>query len=86
VRQSETTPDDPAVPEQFLDLVRVCIRPNIEIFWATTQKKVPYAPSNQVCRVFVFVEAVENLEGFRINVPARNAVVSARNDGRGHGK
>ena len=62
------------------------IRPDIEIFWATTQKEAAYASADEICGVFVLVEAVQDLEGFRINVPARNAVVGARNDGRGHGQ
>ena len=85
VRQAEAAPDDPAVPEQPLDLGRVRARADVEVLGPPAEDQVADAAADQVRRVIVLVQAVEHAQRVGVDVPARNGVIRARDDDRiGH--
>ena len=85
MREPEATADDPAIPEQSLDLIRVRVRADVEVLRLTAQQQVPDAATDQIGREIVLVEPVEDPQRVRIDVPARERVALARNDYRdGH--
>src|SRR6185503_11812962 len=74
--------DNPAVPEQFLDLMRVRRRADVEVFRPPAQKQVADAAADEVGDVIGLAEPVEHFEGVGIDVAARERVLGARNDPR----
>ena len=83
--EPETPADDPAVPEQPFDLVRVRTRADVEVLRPPAQDQVADAAAHQVSRVLMLVQAVEHPERIRIDVAARDRVIGARdNDRIGH--
>ena len=82
VRQTETPADDPAVAEEFLDLVRVRRRSDVKIFGPATQKQIADAAANQIRDVVMLVKPVKHLERVGIDVAARDRVFGSGNDGR----
>src|SRR5262249_25417575 len=51
VRQAEAAADNPAITEQLLDLMRVCGRPDIEVFGPALKQQIPHASADEVCDV-----------------------------------
>ena len=85
VRQAEPPPDDETVPEEFLDLARVRARADVEVFRPTSENQVADAAADEVCDVAVLLQAIEHPQRVRVDIPARNRMVFARNDYRfGH--
>jgi hypothetical protein len=86
VCQPEPPADDPAVPEQLLDLPGMGIRADVEVLRPAPEHQVTDAAPDKVSLVIVLLQAMEDAQGVRINVPARDRVSLARNDKRfGHG-
>src|SRR6185503_16593585 len=82
VGQPEPAPDDPAVPEQALDLVRVGVRTDVEIFGMPAEEQVANAAAYEISNVAVLLKSMENPEGIRVNVPARDRMICARDNDR----
>jgi hypothetical protein len=78
VREAEPASDDPAIPEELLDLVRMRGRADVEILRMPSEQKVADAAADQVCDVVVFVELVQNFECRGIDVPPRDGVLGSR--------
>jgi hypothetical protein len=68
VRESEAPPDDPAVPKELLDLVRMGRRPDVEVLRAAVQQQIPDAAPDEVRDVVVLVEPVKDLESVGIDL------------------
>jgi hypothetical protein len=82
VGQAEPTADDPAVPEEFFDLMRVGGRADVEVFRPALEEQVANGTTDQIRDVVVLVQPVEHLESVGIDVPAGDDVFRSRNDGR----
>src|SRR6185369_12867601 len=82
VGQAETPADDPAVAEQFLDLVRVRRRSDVEVFGPATQQQIANAAANEVRDVVMLVKPVKNLERVGVDVAARDLVFGSGHNGR----
>jgi len=74
VREPEPSSDDPAVPEQPLDLLRMCGGPEIEVLRPPVQQQVTDTTANEVGLEVVLLEPVDDLECVVVNVPARKLV------------
>ena len=48
MREPKPPTDDPAVPKQFLDLIRMGRRADVEILGATAEQQVPDASANEI--------------------------------------
>ena len=70
VRQAEPPPDDPAVPEQPLHLVRVRRRADVEILRRPAEKQIAYAAAHEIRDVVELLKPVEDLERVRVDVLA----------------
>ena len=75
VGEAEAAADDPAVAEELLDLVGMGRRPDIEVLGAAAEQEVPDAAADQIRRISVFVQPVQDLEGVGINVATRDRVL-----------
>ena len=84
VRQAEPPADDPAVPKQLLDLMRVSRRSDVEILGPAAEQQIAHAAANEICDVIVLVQLIQDFESTRIDVSARNRVRGPRHDGRFH--
>ena len=82
VRQTEPTPDDPAVAKEFLDLVWLRRGADVEILRAPTEQEVADGTADEIRRVTALVQPIEHLEGVGINVTAGNRMCGPRNDRR----
>ena len=82
VRQTETPADDPAVAEEFLDLVRVRRRSDVKIFGPATQKQIADAAANQIGDVIALMETIEDLQRIGIDLLPRNRMRFPRDDDR----
>ncbi len=65
VRQAEAPAHDEAVAEQALDLLRVGVRPDVEVLGLARQQEVAHAAADEVGGVAAGLQAVEDLEGVR---------------------
>ena len=85
VREAEAPADDPAVPEQLLDLVRMRRGADVEVLGPPAEQQIAHAAADQVRGVVGVVQPVEHLERIGIDGRARNRVVrSGDDDGLGH--
>ena len=85
VRKAEAAADDPAVPEQLLDLVGMRRRADVEVLRTSAQEQVAHAAAHEIADVTGLVQAIKNLQRVRVDVPPRNRVLSPRDDHRfGH--
>jgi hypothetical protein len=84
VREAEPAADDPAVPELFLDLAGVRIRPDVEVFRVEPEQEVADPAADQISTMAGLVEPIKNLEGVRVDVAAGNSVFGPRDDGWNH--
>ena len=82
VREPEAPADDPAVPEQPLDLVRMRGRADVEVLRPAAEQQVADAAADEVGDVVVLVEPVENLQRVRVDLFAGDRVLGARHDHR----
>ena len=82
VRQAKPAADDPAVPEQLLDLIRVRVGADVEVLRPPLQQQVADAAADEVGGVVELLQPVENFERIRVDVPARNRVFRTRDDHR----
>ena len=82
VRQAETPADDPAVAEQLLDLIGVRGGADVEVFRPAADQEIADAPADQIRRVVELTQPIENLQGVRVDVAAREHVLGTRNDPR----
>ena len=80
VRQPESPADNPAIPEQFLDLVRVCVGADVEVLRPPSEQQVTHTAADEVGAVAVIVEPIEDAKGICVDQAARDAVTFARND------
>ena len=69
VRETEAPADDPAVPEQLLDLVRMRRGADVEVLGPAVEQQVADAAPDEIRRVVRLVEPVEHLE--RVGVDGR---------------
>ena len=85
MRQPEPAADDPAVPEQPLDLVRVRVGGDVEVLRDAAEHQVPDAAADEVGDVVAPLQPEQDPERVGIDIPARNRVIRARDDHRiGH--
>ena len=82
VREAEAPADDPAVPEELLDLIRMRGRADVEILRTAAEQQVADAAADEIGGVLALPQAVENLQRVRIDVAAGDRVLLARNDPR----
>jgi hypothetical protein len=82
--QAESPPDDPAIPEQALDLIGMRRRADIEVLGASAEQQIANAAAHEVGDVLVLMEAVQHLERVRIDLAARDRVLGSRHDNRFH--
>ena len=82
VRQPEAAADDPAVPEQLLDLIRMRRRADVEVLRPAAEQQIADAAADQVGDVVALPQPVEDFQGVRIDVAARERVLGARDDPR----
>jgi len=82
VGQTEPAPDDPAVSKELLDLIRVRIGADVEVFGTTPQQQIPDAAADEISREVGFPKSIEDLERVRIDIRPRNRVFCARDDHR----
>ena len=68
VGQPEPPADDPAVPKQLLDLMRVRRRPDVEVLGPAIEQQVADAAADQIRDVVVLVEPVEDFESVGIDL------------------
>ena len=68
VRQAETPADDPAVPEEALDLVWMRGGADVEVLRRSAEQQIPYAAPNEVGDVIELTQTVQDLEGVRVDV------------------
>jgi hypothetical protein len=61
VGQPEPATDDPAVPEELFDLVRVSVRADVKVLWTPAEQHVPDTPADQIRGVPVVMKPVEDL-------------------------
>src|SRR5207245_10521446 len=62
VCEPEPPADDPAVPKELLDLIRMRRRADVEIFRPAAQQKIADAPAHQIGDVVELPQAVQNFE------------------------
>ena len=77
MRQPEPAADDPAVPEQPLDLVRVRRRADVEVLRPPAEQEVADAAADEVGDVIVLVQPVEHLQRVGVDL-LREIECSAR--------
>jgi hypothetical protein len=65
VRQPEAPADDPAVTEETLDLVRMRVRPDVEILRPPPKNQVADAAADQIGNVTVLLEPLKDAERVR---------------------
>jgi hypothetical protein len=82
MREAEPASDDPAVPKEALDLVRMRRGADVEVFRPPVEQQIADAPTDQVGQVIVLVEAVEHFQRIRVDLRARDRVLRARHDHR----
>ena len=82
VREPEAAADDPAVPEQLLDLIRMRRRADVEVLGPAAEQQVADAAADEIGDVVELAQPVENLQRVRIDVAARERVLGARDDPR----
>jgi hypothetical protein len=82
--EAEPATDNPAVAEQFLDLVRMRRCADIEVLRPAAQEQIPDAAADEVRYIVVFVESVKDLESGRIDVSTGYRMRGPRKDGRFH--
>jgi hypothetical protein len=70
VREAEAAADYPAVSEQLLDLIRMRVGADVEVLRLTSEEKIAHAATDEVGGIVELLQAVKNLEGVRIDVPA----------------
>ena len=82
VRETEPPADDPAVPEELLDLIGMRRGADVEVLRAAAEQQIADAAADQIGDVLVLPQAVEHLQRVRIDVAAGDRVLLARNDPR----
>ena len=80
VREAEPASDDPAVPEELLDLRRMRGGSDVEVFGFPAEQQVANAAAHQICDVVSLPKAIEHFERVRIDVAARDRMRVARHD------
>ncbi len=83
VREPEPSSDDPAVPKELLDLIRMCGGADVEILRPAAEEQVADAAAHEVGHVMVLPQTVEHLQCIRIDIAARDRVLFASDDTRG---
>ncbi len=85
VRETKSAADDPAVPKEFLDLIRMGRRADVEILGVASEQQVANAAADEIGDVVGLPKAIQHLEGIGVDVAARDGVIGSRNDPRfGH--
>ncbi len=70
--QPEPAADDPAVPEELLDLAGMRVRADVEVLGPAPEHQVSNAAPNQIGDVFMLLQAMEDAQRVRVDVPARD--------------
>ena len=68
VRKPESPADDPAVPEQFFDLIGMGRCPDVEVFRPSSEQQVAYAAADEIGDVVALTQSVENLQRIGVNI------------------
>ena len=79
--QAESAADDPAVPEERLDLLRMCGGAEVEVLGPSLQQQVSHPPADEVGLEVVLLEPRDDLEGVAVDLPSGDDVFRPR-DGR----
>ena len=67
VGQAKPPADDPAVPEEPLDLRGVGVGADVEVLRLAPEQQVPHAAADQVGDVVGLLESVQDAEGVRVD-------------------
>src|SRR5437588_8842752 len=62
MRESEAAADDPAVPKELLDLIRMRRGADIEVLGATAGQQIANAAAHQIGDVIVLAQAIEDFQ------------------------
>ena len=82
VRQAEPAANDPAVPEQLLDLIGMRRRADVEILRTTAEEQIANAAADQIRDVIALMETIEDLQRIGIDLLPRNRMRVPRDDDR----
>ena len=82
MRQPEPAADDPAVPEELLDLAGMGVRADVEVLRLAAEHQVAHAAANEIGDVVMLLQPMEDAQRVRIDVPARDRMSLARDDKR----
>ena len=87
MREAEAAADDPAVAKQLLDLVGVRRCADVEVLGPAAEQEIADAAADEVGDVIGLPQAIEDLQGIRVDVAARERVLGARDHpGLDHGR
>ena len=68
MREAEATTDDPAVPEEFLDLVGMRGRADVEVFRLAGQQQIANAASDEIRGITRLLKPVQDLQGIGVDI------------------
>ena len=86
MRQSEAPTDDPAVPEELLDLVGMGVGADVEVLGRASQQQIAHAAADEIGRVIEVTEPVQHLQGVRIyQAPGNHVRLAGHDHGLNHG-
>ena len=80
MREPEAAADQPAIPEQRLDLLRRRVGGDVEILGMAADQQVAYGTTDQVGGKAALAQPVQDAQCIRADVLARDAVAIAGND------
>jgi hypothetical protein len=60
VGKPEPSADEPAVPEDLLDLVRACVGRDVEVLGLSAQEQVSHAAADQIGEMTRFLKSIED--------------------------
>ena len=80
VRQTKPPADDPAVPEQLLDLIRMRRGADVEILRPAADEQIAHAAADEVGGVLELTEPIQHLQRVGVDLTAGNGVLGSRDD------
>ncbi len=83
MREVKTPPDQPAVAEQLLYLVRVRVGRDVEILRVQAEQQVAYGATHEERLVAGFFEPIQHFQGIGRDIGARDRMLVARHHSGG---
>ena len=75
VGEPEAPADNPAIPEELLDLIRVRGGADVEVLRPSAEQEIAHAPADEIRDVVVLPKSVQHFERIRVDVAARKCVL-----------